>query len=208
MWAEISVRVDGVAHTASVDTRTSLLDLLRERLGVTSPKKGCDHGQCGACTVLLDGRRVLSCLCLAVAQDGSEVTTAAGLAGQGEAGSAAGSAAGGGLAHPVQRAFLDRDAFQCGYCTPGQVCSAMGVLDELDRGWPSAASGDVAAEPELDDAEVAERMSGNLCRCGAYRNIVAAVLDAHRSRQRGAHPARDAAGPPAAPSLPATEGVR
>jgi xanthine dehydrogenase YagT iron-sulfur-binding subunit len=148
--------------------------------------------------VLLDGRRVLSCLCLAVAHDGSEVTTAAGLGGDGEADS--------GMAHPVQRAFLDRDAFQCGYCTPGQVCSAVGALDELDRGWPSAASGDVAAEPELDEAEAAERMSGNLCRCGAYPNIVAAVLDAHRSRQGSAHPA--AAGPPAAPPRPVTEGVR
>jgi xanthine dehydrogenase YagT iron-sulfur-binding subunit len=194
--AEISVRVDGVARSVTVDSRTSLLDLLRERLGVTSPKKGCDHGQCGACTVLLDGRRVLSCLCLAVAHDGSEITTAAGLAGDGEAGD-------GGL-HPVQRAFLDRDAFQCGYCTPGQVCSAVGVLDELDRGWPSAVSSDVAGEPELDEAEVAERMSGNLCRCGAYANIVAAVLDAHRARQASAHPVRDAAGrsEPGAPPVP------
>ena len=169
---EISLQVDGVAHAVSVDTRTSLLDLLRERLGVTSPKKGCDHGQCGACTVLLNGRRVLSCLSLAIAHDGAQITTAAGLAGDGVA------------PHPVSQAFLDRDAFQCGYCTPGQICSAVGVLDEFDRGWPSAVASDVAASPELDEAEVAERMSGNLCRCGAYANIVPAVLDAHRAGRR------------------------
>jgi xanthine dehydrogenase YagT iron-sulfur-binding subunit len=165
--AEIILRVDGREHALTVDTRTTLLDLLRERLGNTSPKKGCDHGQCGACTVLLDGRRVLACLALAVAHDGAELVTAAGLAPDDEL-------------HPMQRAFLDCDAFQCGYCTPGQVCSAVGVLDEVARGWPSAATTDVAAEPELDEAEVAERMSGNLCRCGAYVNIVSAVLGAGR----------------------------
>jgi xanthine dehydrogenase YagT iron-sulfur-binding subunit len=161
----ISLTVDGVVRRLTVDTRTSLLDALRERLGNTSPKKGCDHGQCGACTVLLDGDRALSCLALAVAHDGAEITTADGLAEEGEL-------------HPVQQAFLDRDAFQCGYCTPGQICSAVGVLEEVRRGWPSHATADLAATPELSDAEVAERMSGNLCRCGAYANIVPAVRQA------------------------------
>jgi xanthine dehydrogenase YagT iron-sulfur-binding subunit len=160
--AEITLQVDGTPRRLTVDTRTTLLDALRERLDVTSPKKGCDHGQCGACTVLLDGRRVLSCLALAVANDGGEVTTADGLGRDGEL-------------HPVQQAFIDRDAFQCGYCTPGQVCSAAGMLDEVERGWPSAVGG---AEPELDEAEVAERMSGNLCRCAAYALIVPAIQQA------------------------------
>jgi xanthine dehydrogenase YagT iron-sulfur-binding subunit len=165
MDGEIALRVDGTAHRLTVDARMTLLDLLRERLGNISPKKGCDHGQCGACTVLLDGRRVLSCLALAIAHDGAEITTADGLQADGEL-------------HPVQRAFLEHDAFQCGYCTPGQICSAVGMLDEVARGWPSHASADVAAEPRLNRAEVAERMSGNLCRCGAYVNIVTAVRQA------------------------------
>jgi xanthine dehydrogenase YagT iron-sulfur-binding subunit len=179
MDAEIELTVDGQRRRATVDTRTTLLDALRQRLAVPSPKKGCDHGQCGACTVLLDGRRVLSCLTLAVAQDGAEVTTADGLA----------TGRDGGGPHPVQQAFLDHDAFQCGFCTPGQVCSAVGALDEAARGWPSAVTTDVAAEPELDRAEIAERMSGNLCRCGAYAHIVDAVgavgIDG-RSRDGGA----------------------
>ena len=165
MDAEISLRIDGEVRRLTVDTRTTLLDALRERLGNTSAKKGCDHGQCGACTVLLDGQRALTCLALAVAYDGAEIVTADGLAADGNL-------------HPVQRAFLDRDALQCGYCTPGQVCSAVGVLDEVQRGWPSQASENIAADPELTHDEVAERMSGNLCRCAAYVNIVRAVLQA------------------------------
>lgn len=165
MEADITLGVDGATMSLRVDTRTTLLDALREKLDVTAPKKGCDHGQCGACTVLLNGRRVNACLTFAVAQDGAEVVTAAGLGD-------------GGAPHRVQRAFLDNDGFQCGYCTPGQVCSAVGMLDEVAAGWPSAVSGDVAADPVLDDDEIRERMSGNLCRCGAYANIVAAVREA------------------------------
>ncbi|SES41673.1 xanthine dehydrogenase YagT iron-sulfur-binding subunit [Actinokineospora terrae] len=162
----ITTRVDGTTRTTRVDTRTTLLDLLRERLGNTSPKKGCDHGQCGACTVLLDGRRVLACLTLAVTTHDHDVTTADGLAPDGDL-------------HPVQQAFLDNDAFQCGYCTPGQVCSAVGALAELAQGHPSHA-GDITADPEPTRAEIAERMSGNLCRCGAYTNIITAVEQAAR----------------------------
>ncbi|KGH47517.1 (2Fe-2S)-binding protein [Modestobacter caceresii] len=169
MDAEITLRVDGEAHRLTVDTRTSLLDALRERLGNTSPKKGCDHGQCGACTVLLDGDRALTCLALAVAHDGAEITTADGLAPAGEL-------------HPVQQAFLDSDAFQCGYCTPGQVCSAVGVLDEFERGWPSHVTEDLTGRPEMTSDEVAERMSGNLCRCAAYVNITPAVQQAGGAR--------------------------
>ena len=162
MDAEISITVDGQVRRATIDTRTTVLDLLRERLGVTSPKKGCDHGQCGACTVLLDGERVLSCLTLAVAHQDADVVTADGLADGEEL-------------HAVQQAFLDHDGYQCGYCTPGQICSAVGMITEFERGWPSHAGADVAAEPQLTDAEVSERMSGNLCRCGAYAGITAAV---------------------------------
>jgi xanthine dehydrogenase YagT iron-sulfur-binding subunit len=161
----ISLSVDGWGYRLTVDTRTTLLDALRDRLGVSSPKKGCDHGQCGACTVLVGGRRVLACLILAATADGAEVTTADGLA-DGDA------------PHPVQRAVLDHDAFQCGYCTPGQVCSAVGMLAELAAGWPSQVTEDLTADPRLNRAEIGERMAGNLCRCGAYVNIVSAIEQA------------------------------
>jgi xanthine dehydrogenase YagT iron-sulfur-binding subunit len=146
MLADVSLRINGTEQTLELDTRTTLLDLLRERLHLTGAKKGCDQGQCGACTVLLDGRRVNACLQLAVACDGSEVTTIEGLRDE----------------HPLQAAFLEHDAFQCGYCTPGQIMSAIGLLSEHDA---------------LDADTVREQMSGNLCRCGAYMNIVPAILE-------------------------------
>ena len=162
----LRLKVDGTDHELDVDTRTTLLDALRERLALVSPKKGCDHGQCGSCTVLLDGRRHLTCLALAVAYDGAEIVTADGLAGDG--------------VHPVQQAFLDHDGYQCGYCTPGQVCSAVGMLDEAKQGHPSHATTDLEADVDLTDDEIRERMSGNLCRCGGYRGILAAVRQAAR----------------------------
>lgn len=163
MEAEITLNVDGSPETLVVDTRTTLLDALRERIGNTSPKKGCDHGQCGACTVLLDGRRVNSCLTLAVAHDGAEVTTAEGLVENGEL-------------HPMQEAFIEHDAFQCGYCTPGQILSAVGMLEEFGAGWPSHVTEGQTA-PELTDEEIKERMSGNLCRCAAYPNMIPAIKE-------------------------------
>ncbi len=165
---EIKFRVDGTEHRLTVDTRTTLLDALRERLGITSPKKGCDHGQCGACTVLLDGRRANSCLALAVAYDGAEIVTAEGLA-DGE------------RLHPMQRSFIRHDAFQCGYCTPGQIVSAVGMLREVEAGWPSIVSKDPnTGKVALDEEEIRERMSGNLCRCAAYANIVPAIAEVAR----------------------------
>jgi xanthine dehydrogenase YagT iron-sulfur-binding subunit len=164
----VTLRVNNQVQTLSLDPRTTLLDALREHIGLTGTKKGCGHGQCGACTVHLDGHRVLSCLTFAVMAEGHEITTTEGLASPG------------GDLHPMQQAFIDQDAFQCGYCTPGQVCSAVGVLDEVARGWPSSVTADLTADPELDAEEVAERMSGNLCRCGAYQGIVPAVQQAAR----------------------------
>ena len=160
---EVELLVNGERVSLTVDTRTSLLDLLRNSLALTGAKKGCDHGQCGACTILLDGRRANSCLVLAVAASGGAVVTIEGLADGNEF-------------HPLQRAFIELDAFQCGYCTPGQLCSAVGMLEELRAGWPSAVTGGEA--PGLDLVEIRERMSGNLCRCGAYGNIVAAIEQA------------------------------
>ncbi|MDB5898923.1 MAG: (2Fe-2S)-binding domain protein [Ramlibacter sp.] len=162
--APVQLRVNGETHSLTLDTRTSLLDALREHLGLTGSKKGCDHGQCGACTVLVNGRRINSCLSLAVMHDGDEVITIEGLAQGGEL-------------HPLQAAFLSHDGFQCGYCTPGQICSAAGMLEEARQGVPSHVTEDLQAQPLLSDAEIRERMSGNLCRCSAYPNIVAAIRE-------------------------------
>jgi xanthine dehydrogenase YagT iron-sulfur-binding subunit len=158
------MRVNGIAHDLDIDTRTTLLDALREQLHLTGTKKGCDHGQCGACTVIVDGRRINSCLTLAVMHQGDEVTTIEGL-GTPE------------HLHPMQAAFVDHDGFQCGYCTPGQICSAVAVLDEIKAGIPSHVSADLNAEPKPVAAELRERMSGNICRCGAYSNIVEAITE-------------------------------
>src|ERR687888_862435 len=161
----VSLQINGERHDLWLDTRATLLDVQRERLGLTGAKKGCDHGQCGACTVLLDGRRANACLVLAVTLDGIAVTTVEGLAD-------------GDDLHPLQAAFIEHDAFQCGYCTPGQLCSAVGMISELEAGFPSAVSSELGGDtPALDEVEIRERMSGNLCRCGAYVNIVAAIQD-------------------------------
>ncbi|AEW97908.1 MULTISPECIES: 2Fe-2S iron-sulfur cluster-binding protein [Streptomycetaceae] len=162
----VTVEINGDRRTFTLDNRTTLLDLLREHAGLTGTKKGCDHGQCGACTVLVNGRRENACLRLAVSADGERITTVEGLAHDGRL-------------HPLQRAFVDLDAFQCGYCTPGQLCSAVGAIDEAARGWPSAvtAPGVPDGPVALTDTEVRERMSGNLCRCGAYPHIVDAVQE-------------------------------
>jgi xanthine dehydrogenase YagT iron-sulfur-binding subunit len=157
--------INGAQHEVeALDVRTSLLDLLRERLGLTGTKKGCDHGQCGACTVLVNGRRINSCLSLAVMHDQDEIVTIEGL-GEPQA------------MHPLQSAFVRQDGFQCGYCTPGQICSAVGMLDEIAKGWPSHVSESLEGPPELSENEVRERMSGNLCRCSAYPNIVNAIRE-------------------------------
>jgi len=161
----VSLRINAQDFAVELDPRTTLLDTFRNHLGLTGSKKGCDHGQCGACTVLINGRRINSCLTLAVMHEGDEITTIEGLAE-------------GGRLHPLQAAFVARDGFQCGYCTPGQICSAVGMLGEVKDGWPSHASADVAAIVALTDAEIRERMSGNICRCAAYPNIVAAIRDA------------------------------
>ena len=167
----VTLKVNGTSHALSLDTRTSLLDALRENLALTGSKKGCDHGQCGACTVLVDGRRVNSCLTLAVMANGAEITTIEGLAKGDEL-------------HPVQAAFLEHDGFQCGYCTPGQICSAVALLNEHKHNTLSTVSFETGhtTHPELTDNEIRERMSGNICRCGAYPNIVAAV----RAVEKGA----------------------
>ena len=168
----VRVVVNGVAHRVMLDPRVTLLDLLREHLHLTGTKKGCDHGQCGACTVLVNGRRINSCLTFAVMHEGDEVVTIGGLGSPNSL-------------HPLQAAFVERDGFQCGYCTPGQICSAVGMLAEAKAGWPSHATADVAApEIVLTDAEIRERMSGNICRCAAYPNIVAAIGDVAEGTRR------------------------
>ncbi len=160
----VALQVNGVRRSLEVDTRTTLLDLLREHLHLTGTKKGCDHGQCGACTVIVDGQRINACLSLAVMNEGAEVTTIEGL-GQADA------------LHPMQAAFIKHDGYQCGYCTPGQICSAVAVLDEIRAGVPSHVTGNLTARPQATNEEIRERMSGNICRCGAYSNIAEAMAE-------------------------------
>jgi xanthine dehydrogenase YagT iron-sulfur-binding subunit len=170
--AEITLTVNGQARRLDLDLRTSLLDALREHLHLTGTKKGCDHGQCGACTVLVNGRRINSCLTLAVMHEGDKIVTIEGLGSPG-------------ALHPMQAAFVECDGFQCGYCTAGQICSAVGMLAEAKAGWPSHVTPDVATPAvTLPDAEIRERMSGNICRCAAYPNIIAAI----RQVAEGARP--------------------
>ena len=164
-----SLKVNGQVHQLELDTRTTLLDALRENLHLNGTKKGCDHGQCGACTVIVDGRRINSCLSLAVMHETSEITTIEGL-GTSE------------KLHPMQAAFIKHDGFQCGYCTPGQICSAVSVLEEIRQGIPSHVSADLTARPLMSSEEIRERMSGNICRCGAYSNIIEAINEVAGSK--------------------------
>jgi xanthine dehydrogenase YagT iron-sulfur-binding subunit len=160
----VSFEVNGKERRLDIDTRTTLLDALREHLHLTGTKKGCDHGQCGACTVLVNGKRINSCLSLAVMHDGDSITTIEGLGLPGNL-------------HPMQAAFIKHDGFQCGYCTPGQICSAVAVLDEIRKGIPSHVSASLTDTPQFTGTEMRERMSGNLCRCGAYSNIAEAMAE-------------------------------
>jgi xanthine dehydrogenase YagT iron-sulfur-binding subunit len=169
VMTRVSFDVNGETHQLELDNRTTLLDALREHLHLTGTKKGCDHGQCGACTVMVDGRRINSCLTLAVMHEGDEITTIEGL----------GTPDG---LHPMQAAFVKHDGYQCGYCTPGQICSAIAVLDEIKAGIPSHVSADLTAPPQFSPAELRERMSGNICRCAAYSNIVDAVTEVAGSK--------------------------
>jgi xanthine dehydrogenase YagT iron-sulfur-binding subunit len=162
--SKVALRVNGQRYEKEIDTRTTLLDLLREHLHLTGTKKGCDQGQCGACTVIADGRRINSCLSLALMHEGSEITTIEGLGQPGRL-------------HPLQAAFVKHDGYQCGYCTPGQICSAAAMLDEVKRGIPSHVTAELNARPLLSPMELRERMSGNICRCGAYSNIVDAISE-------------------------------
>ncbi len=162
--AKLSFKVNGAAHDLQLDTRTTLLDALREHLKLTGTKKGCDHGQCGACTVIVNGHRINSCLSLALMHEGDEITTIEGIGTPDKL-------------HPLQTAFIVHDGYQCGYCTPGQICSAMAVLDEIEAGVPSHVTANLTAGPTLSNMEIRERMSGNICRCGAYPNIIAAITE-------------------------------
>lgn len=162
--SSVSLKVNGQVRDLDVDNRTTLLDALREHLHLTGTKKGCDHGQCGACTVMVGGRRINSCLSLAVMHDGDEVTTIEGLGQPGNL-------------HPMQAAFVKYDGFQCGYCTPGQICSSVAVLEEIEANIPSHVTGDLNVRTSISEAEIRERMSGNICRCGAYSNIVEAIVE-------------------------------
>jgi xanthine dehydrogenase YagT iron-sulfur-binding subunit len=162
--AKTTLRVNGKRHELNVDTRTTLLDALREHLKLTGTKKGCDQGQCGACTVIVNGRRINSCLSLAIMHDGDEVTTIEGLGNPAKL-------------HPMQAAFVKHDGYQCGYCTPGQICSAVSVIEEIRAGIPSHVSPDLNVKPLLSVDEIRERMSGNICRCGAYSNILDAITE-------------------------------
>jgi xanthine dehydrogenase YagT iron-sulfur-binding subunit len=161
---KVTMKVNGQRRTLELDTRTTLLDTLREHLQLTGTKKGCDHGQCGACTVMVGGTRINSCLSLAVMHEGDEITTIEGLGMPDKL-------------HPMQAAFIKHDGYQCGYCTPGQICSAVAVLGEIRAGIPSHAMADVAARPQVTNDEMRERMSGNICRCGAYSNILEAMTE-------------------------------
>jgi len=162
--ARVNFKVNGADHSLDLDTRTTLLDALREHLKLTGTKKGCDHGQCGACTVIVDGRRINSCLTLAVMHEGAAVTTIEGLGTPDNL-------------HPMQAAFVKHDGYQCGYCTPGQICSAVAVIEEIRAGIPSHVTQDIAGKPPLTTLEMRERMSGNICRCGAYSNIAEAMAE-------------------------------
>jgi xanthine dehydrogenase YagT iron-sulfur-binding subunit len=161
---DVVLRVNGTEYRLALDPRTTLLDALREHLHLTGTKKGCDHGQCGACTVIVDGRRINSCMTLALMHEGDSIVSIEGLGTPQHM-------------HPMQAAFVKHDGYQCGYCTPGQICSAVAVLDEIEVGIPSHVSGDLTARPQFTDAELRERMSGNICRCGAYSNIVDAITE-------------------------------
>ncbi|OWV81760.1 ferredoxin [Rhizobium sp. R634] len=164
LTSKLSLTVNGKRHDIEIDNRTTLLDALREHLHLTGTKKGCDHGQCGACTVMVDGRRINSCLTLAVMHGGDQVTTIEGLGQPGDL-------------HPMQAAFVKHDGFQCGYCTPGQICSSVAVLEEIKANIPSHVTGDLTAQAQVTPAEIRERMSGNICRCGAYSNILDAIVE-------------------------------
>jgi xanthine dehydrogenase YagT iron-sulfur-binding subunit len=167
--AKVTFMVNGQRRDLELDTRTSLLDAAREHLHLTGSKKGCDHGQCGACTMIVDGRRINACLTLAIMHQGAEITTIEGLGGPDHL-------------HPMQAAFVKHDGYQCGYCTPGQICAGVAVLEEIEAGIPSHVTADLEAAPQVTEAEIRERMSGNICRCGAYSNIVEAMTEVAGAR--------------------------